>query len=491
MLAADDTPPTITSPVIAWTYFTGAIFDDVDTFPLGGVPATIRLAFFLRDSTTDGTFDTVVLNHDNDASVVDPGTPFGRQDAVLGTAYAGNVGTGVLQIYQIISSGLAAYQTSAGVPPAGAWGEGSLTIGGTNKLEQLINPALPGQCLGGVGPNDLNQDADIRDVWVLFANLTPILGNHISERYEASGLAAGLAFAAAGPLDSPTINAAPAAPGVNPNFVVSLFARGWLNEDLTANGPTADDMDINNDGDRTDIFDWITKVRPGTQNNVALFPNADLFNRAVIDTDDNNRLADNVQLAEGAFVTFGVGPSGALPHGWVWIIPGPLVTYPGISEGPPTGGIDISPDGGAGDWDLVLAIPSTATLQAAGVMRWGDDPLGVAGTFNDVPSMVNPGSLVDEVILDVNTNGVYDPGVDIVLFEGSTPGIQATAFAPVPTANYMTVIVVEGLVDLNGNLVLDVPGEDDGDGIPEPTDAGYIFTGWLVAVTWTHPVAGI
>ena len=46
---------------------------------------------------------------------------------------------------------------------------------------------------------------------------------------------------------------------------------------------------------------------------------------------------------------------------------------------------------------------------------WADDPAGT-------PFYYDLG--IDEIILDVNTNGFYDPGVDTVLYNGSTPGVD-------------------------------------------------------------------
>ncbi len=407
MTTVIDTPPALPAYAPMWTYFTGGIATGVDTFPLGGVPLGTVLAVVLRDSTTDGVFDTVVVDSNGTGgnagapSVVDAGGfVVGGQDSILGVGF----GTGVLQVYQIISPALAAYQTSILVP-AGPIGEGTLVKGAATKLNQLIPTAscTGATCAGGLDSRDLNQDGDLTDVWVLFSNFGVPLGNQISERYAAS--TALLPFVAGGPLDSPRVTA-------GATFVVSLFAAGALTEVQPLPG-VLDDFDINNNGTKTDVFNFMLLVQPGTSNtNGAPFASADNTNRAVIDTDNDGSLANNVGLSRGSSVQFGA-------NGWTWRIPGTAVTWPGMSAGA-QGGIDASPDGGgAFDPDLVLAIPSgTYTIRI--------EFIGIADTGCGLACWVDTNGNGIPDWTDLNGNGVLDPG------EGE-PGLVATILTVVIT----------------------------------------------------------
>jgi hypothetical protein len=334
-------PITFWSPM--WTYFTGDIQDQAQG---AGPGAGNMKAIVLRDSTTDGTFDTVTLDENDNGNVVDGSAISGVVGTTMNyTPLAGE--TGYLQIYQIIYS------------------ESTLTIGGPIGIERLLTTLT-----APADSRDLNNNGNnVDDIFVLYSNYGPTLGDHISEQYLASRNIAA-PFAAGGDPDSPMITVAA-------RFEVSIFKAGMIRE-------TTLPIDLNNDNDMTDRYDEIKIVNPGTQDNTAIFPNGDNYNRAVVDENDNyghtdnpafipgvgpltafddGVLSDNAEKAEAAFVTFSAsdGPN-AGSSGSTW----------GIN--------DIAANGAT----MMLIIPS--------------------GTYTVVITI--------EGNVDTNGNGVYDAGID-------------------------------------------------------------------------------
>jgi len=361
-----------------WTYFTGDI-DDNSAYPLAAGAAGNIKAIVLRDSATDGVMDTVTLDHDDDQSIVDAGTISGVVGQTM--QYAPLAGeTGLLQIYQII------------------YPEGALTLGGAVGIEQL----MPAGATGGLSgdPRDLNNDGDLNDIFVLLSNYGPTLGNHISERYWSSSNA----FAAADTiLDSPIITVSP--PGVD-FFVVSTFWGGVINE---ATAQPAPGIDLNNDNDLTDRYDFILTCLPGTNNaDTALInPSVDNFNRAIIDEDDDyghalnpafipppppvddGVLSDNVPRAEGQSVTFSdTGTGGSGTTGSTWQIPAVTLFVgadgTGIALSPPAQLIDLVLIIPSGTYTVVITIEGNVDTNGSGVYDAGDQYISVTLTVNIV-----------------------------------------------------------------------------------------------------------
>jgi hypothetical protein len=150
---------------------------------------------------------------------------------------------------------------------------------------------------------DLNDDGDTVDIFLLFTNNNKWIGNHISEVYPESG--ASTPFTAGGDLDYPIVD-------TNTASEVSYFWRGVLDED-TDFTPA---QDLNNDFDTNDDFDYILKAEFRSQDNSAPFPDAtpsfgvgeiDNINAAVFDTNNNGDLSDDTQILNGGTVQFGSG----------------------------------------------------------------------------------------------------------------------------------------------------------------------------------------